>query len=58
LINKQEDVVLITIDEKPVAQIIPYTNNKKRIAGCLKDKYKFKEDIDWFNSDITKMFNL
>jgi len=53
--NKEEDMVIITVDGNPVAQIIPYKENKKTF-GCLKDKYHFKEDTNWFDNEISEMF--
>ena len=54
----EEEYVLIANNGVPVAKIIPYDEPKKRKAGCLAKKYKYKGDaVDWFNDDITKLFN-
>jgi len=56
LINKEEDYVIIASNGKPVAKIIPYVKSSKRVAGCLKNKYKALNKIDWFNNEITELF--
>lgn len=56
LANKEDDYVIIASNGKPVAKIIPYEKPKKREFGCLKDKYAFLDDIDWFDEEITNLF--
>ena len=53
--NGQEDYILIASNGKPIAKVIPF-ENKKRIFGCYKNKYKKLSDVDWFNDDITNLF--
>lgn len=52
IINKEENCIVLTRNNKTIAKIVPY---KKRYAGCLKNKYEFK-DVDWFDNEITDLF--
>jgi len=54
--NNEEDYVVIASNGKPVAKIIPFVKGSKRVAGCLKNKYKFSENIDWFDDEIAELF--
>ncbi len=54
--NKEEEFVIVTNNGKPFLKIMLYENKNNVILGILKGKYKESDEPDWFNDDISKMF--
>jgi len=55
LLEKGEDIVIAKAGN-PVAKLVAYTANQKRIPNKLKHKIKFNEDFNSSNDEITKLF--
>ena len=56
LLNREEDYVIVSNNGKPYLKITLYEKKNDVVLGILKDKYSFSDEPDWFNDDITKLF--
>ena len=53
--NKEEDVILISRNGKPILQVTLYKNNDRaNLLGCAKGMFEIPEDFD--DIDISKDF--
>lgn len=56
--SNEEDCVVIASNGKPIVKIVPYSNNKKRKIGVLKNKYKINDELfDKYDDEIIEMFD-
>ena len=56
LLNREEEYVIINNNGKPYLKITLYEKKDRVTLGILKGKYKYSDEPDWFNDDITKLF--
>lgn len=56
LMNREEEYVIVSNNGKPYLKITLYENKDRVKLGILKGKHEYKDEPDWFNDDITKLF--
>lgn len=56
LADGDEDFVLIANNGKPVAKVVYYNSEPKKRIGILKNKFRYTDEFDEFNDEISEMF--
>ncbi len=56
LMNREEEYVIVSNNGKPYLKITLYEKKDRVKLGILKGKHEYKDEPDWVNDDITKLF--
>lgn len=57
LLNREEEYVIVSNNGQPYLKISLYEKPNKVNLGILKGKYDFADEPDWFNDDISELFD-
>ena len=57
LINGEEDYVIISKYGKPYLKITLCEKSDSVRIGLLKGRHEYSDEPDWFNNDISKLFD-